>query len=91
MTLINAKRLRDLKACSDQLAKFIKIFGEGDAPLSVETAVKHASEFDWTWASSHLLSPEAYAEYQRAMAPAYAEYQRVMAETFARLYIGEDG
>ena len=72
-------RLLKLKgACSEQVELF-KSLGGDTKPLTLELCLEHADKFDWSWAAQYLLSPAAYAEYDRVRAAAYAEYDRVRA------------
>ncbi len=73
---ITAARLEELGACQDQIDAFRKIWGDGPAPMTVETALEHAQVFNWNWAADKLLSDAEQAEYDRAEAWAYAEYVR---------------
>jgi len=78
--------LRNLAACADQRQRFADTFGES-VDVTPELCVSVADQFSWDWAAEHLLSPEAWAEYERATRPAWAEFERVCAETFGRLYV----
>jgi hypothetical protein len=76
---INAQLLKKLEACFPQVELFEKIFGEEDAPLSVETAVKRASDFDWDWAAMNLLSEENRETYEEAKAHLLKTYKEAKA------------
>ena len=80
MTLkpITAERLAALGACRTQLASFREMFPEG-APLTVETALSVAGQFDWDWAARHLLSAPALKDYSEATAPALKAYNEATA------------
>ena len=70
--------LKRLGACKAQREKFAELFPRG-VVVTEALCVEHAQEFNWDWAANHLLSPEAWAEYNRVRALAWAEYNRVMA------------
>lgn len=76
---ITADRLERLGACPDQVRRFRKLFGDGPAPLTAETAIAHAQVFDWNWAAKRLLTPAARAAYEAAEATAWAAYLKAIA------------
>jgi hypothetical protein len=76
--ILKLSTLIDLGACSYQVKRFRKTFGES-VRVTEKLCLSASDKFDWTWAASHLLSAPALAEYKRAMAPARAECERVMA------------
>lgn len=76
MKPINAKRLAELGACEPELDRFREIFGEGDAPLTVETAVKYAEDFSWGWAAEKLLTPSLRCEYEEAEGSLWYAYRK---------------
>jgi len=78
MTTITKTLLRRKGACADQIDKFVELFPEG-VVVTETLCIEHASVFSWDWAASHLLSPPAFAEYNRVTAAALAEYVRVRA------------
>ena len=82
MRILTLAQLEAAGACDDQRALFEKTFG-----LSVEITealcLEHAASFRWEWASAHLLSPAAWAEYDRACTAAMAEYNRVRSPAWA--------
>ena len=80
MTLkpITAERLAALGACRTQLASFRELFPEG-APLTVETALSVAGQFDWGWAAQRLLSATAWKAYNEATATAWKAYNEATA------------
>jgi len=82
---LSVERLRQLRACPEQVAVFVELFSS-EIDVTEELAVEHLDTFDWNWAAEHLLTAPAWAEYERVTAPAWAEYERVRACTFARLY-----
>ena len=98
MEPINANRLAELGACEPEIDRFLEIFGDDDAPLTVETAVKYAADFNWNWAAENLLTPSLWRTYQEAEIPLWRIYletnatpwhalQEVRAYLFASLYI----
>jgi len=98
---INVKRLITMGACEDQVNAMYDLIGDGDAPLTVEFAVKHAQVFDWDWAAYKILlyeSLEDYLEYtdaERILWLAYIndgtldvpEYKIALAKLFAAIYL----
>jgi hypothetical protein len=80
---INVERLRSLNACHEQVALFKSLFGEDDAPLTVETAVLYADKFNWDFAARTMLNSTALAEYDKVRAPALAEYNKACAPAWA--------
>jgi hypothetical protein len=81
---ITAKRLEELGACQSQIDAFRALWGDGPAPMTVETALEHAQTFEWEWAADKLLTDAARAEYERARAAAWAEAARAEAAEFER-------
>ena len=91
--------LIDKGACSSQVDLFRSRFGES-VEVTAELCASVAAVFDWDWAARNLLSPPAWAEYERVRAPAWAEhervtapalaeYERVRAASWAQSYIGD--
>lgn len=76
---ITAAKLESLKACSAQIATFRELFGEGPAPMTVETAVEYADTFDWDWAAQHLLDHSARRTYNETLAPIRRTYYEARA------------
>ena len=74
MIKLSVERLRQLGACTEQVDVFMELFGS-EIDVTEELAVEHLDTFDWNWAAEHLLTAQAWAE-----------YERVRACTFARLY-----
>lgn len=98
MKTITYKQLKAAGACKSQLRLFRKLFG-AKTEVTEELCVKHAHEFDFTWAAVKLLTATALEEYdrvtapaweehERVTAPAWEEYERVRATAFWRLYQG---
>ena len=75
---ITVERLRKLRACEYQVAKFAELFPDG-VVVTKELCVKHAQDFDWHWAAVRLLSFHALAAYDKAITPARADYEKVIA------------
>jgi len=95
---INVKRLITMGACEDQVNAMYDLIGDGDAPLTVEFAVKHAQVFDWDWAAFKLFSVKSLEEFVVRKAPlltsCYAandisrvEYKIGLAKLFATIYL----
>jgi len=79
---ITSRKLKLLGACRPQIALFKELGGD-TKKITRALCLKHASQFNWTWAAQHLLSPPACAEYERVRAPAWVEYERVQAPAWA--------
>jgi len=82
MKKITERMLWSRGACADQLDKFATMFPDG-AVVTAENCEAVSSEFDWAWASNHLLNPSARAEYDRVRASARAEHDRTCAPAWA--------
>ena len=80
---ITVNLLAEKGACKEQVILFRKAFGEGEAPLDDENAIKFASVFDFGWAARYLLNNEDLAKYNKACAPIVAEYQKAHAPIVA--------
>ncbi len=65
-------------ACAEQVKLFREKFGES-VLVTEDLCVSVAREFYFDWAAKHLLSPAAWAEYERAVVSARAEYERIKA------------
>ena len=99
--ILTLKTLKRKGACIDQLELFEATFGKS-AEVTVELAVKHASQFNFGWAACNLLTAAALAEYEKARAAAraayekaraaaFAEYEKARAAAFAEAYINDVG
>lgn len=75
---INSQLLKKLGACLEQTVLFEKIFGDSDAPLVVETATKHAFDFDFYWAANNLLSEKRLKIYREAISSDLRNYAKSM-------------
>lgn len=75
--------LVELDACSSHRRTFQRFFPQG-VEVTVEEAVRHSDDFDWTWAVRHILDPslpsgqaawlaadKAYSDYCDAADSAY--------------------
>src|SRR6185295_17160384 len=82
MRTLTLAQLKAAGACANQRALFEKTFGTR-VEITEALCLEHAASFGWGWASAHLLSPAAQAEYDRVTAPAWAEYDRVCASAQA--------
>ena len=82
MPKLTSRKLELLRACSSQVALFKELGGD-TKEITTALCIKYADQFDWNWAARHLLSPPAWAEYERVRAPAWAEYKRVEAPVWA--------
>jgi hypothetical protein len=72
--IVNAPRitinvLYYVAACRSQRDLFYTMFPDG-VEVSVEAAIAVADKFDWHWAAIHLLSPDAYGEFNTAQSAA---------------------
>jgi cyclopropane fatty-acyl-phospholipid synthase-like methyltransferase len=81
--LITVETLRRLHACTDQVKKFAELFPNGVEP-TLELCVKHAADFDWSWAACNLLTASARAQYDAACASAWAQYDAACASAWAQ-------
>jgi len=82
MTLtITEGYLDHLYACPAQLRKFVSLFPEG-VTVTEELAVKHAEDFEWTWAIYTLLMGEHKTEAKEALEAAEAHYRRTVKPTY---------
>lgn len=101
MNAINVKRLITMGACEDQVKAMYDLIGDGDAPLTVEFAVKHAQVFDWDWAAYKILLYESLEDYLKYTDAArilwldyytqekieHSEYKIALAKLFAAIYL----
>ena len=78
--IVTLAQLRRLEACTPQLEFFQRQFGT-EVTVTRELCLKYASNFDWDWAASRLLSAPARRDYDEAMAPPAA--RRVCDEAMA--------
>ena len=76
--IITLKQLDKRGACKGQRDLFEKLFG-ASVEITKELCIKHASDFDWTWATKNFLSAPAQVEYGKACAPAQVEYDKACA------------
>ena len=82
---ITVERLKRLRACKAQVARFAELFPDG-VEVTEELCIQHAQDFDWRWGSRNLLSPLALAAYDNAVAPARADYDNAVARAWARAH-----
>jgi hypothetical protein len=82
MRKLTLKTLIAKGACKDQVELFKAAFG-GRVDVTVALCVKHAGQFDWSWAARNLLSEAGRTDYDRARAPAWADYERAIVEASA--------
>ena len=80
--IITLKQLDKRSACTGQRDLFEKLFG-ASVEITKELCIKHASDFDWTWAARNFLSASAWAEYDKARASAQVEYDKARASAAA--------
>ena len=80
--IITLKQLDKRSACTGQRDLFEKLFG-ASVEITKELCIKHASDFDWTWAAKNFLSAPAQVEYDKALASAQVEYGKACASAFA--------
>jgi len=89
-THLTAAMLRDLDACSDQVAIFDAAFPDGltmptdDGAIAALAAKVAALRLDVGWAAEALLSPVAYGAYDEATAPARLAYDEATAAALLR-------
>ena len=76
--IITLKQLDNRGACKGQRDLFEKLFG-ASVEITKELCIKHASDFDWTWATKNFLSASAQVEYDKACASAQVEYDKACA------------
>ena len=80
--IITLKQLDKRGACTEQRDLFEKLFGAA-VDITKKLCIKHASDFDWTWAARNFLSAPARAEFDKARASAVAEYGKACASAWA--------
>jgi hypothetical protein len=73
---ITATKLRKLKACEEQVARF-----EREWPQGANVTVQHCNRaveigLDLDWLAEHMLTATAWAAYKQAKAPAFYEASR---------------
>jgi len=68
---ITVELLRRLGACQEERDFFAKLFPDG-TEVTVELCVKHAGDFDWSWAAEELLTFKAYDVYDADMDTVFA-------------------
>ncbi len=77
--LITAKQLRDKKACSDQVAIFVKEWPEGAKPTLVNCQRAVKLGLDLGWFAESFLSSSAWEAYKKAKASAWKAYDKATA------------
>mgnify|MGYP001564354995 CR=1 FL=1 len=82
MNTITAQQLKSVGACQGQIDLFRGLYGD-KTRVTVKKCAAVADKFSWDWATRHLLTAPALAEYKRVTAPALAEYERVAAPAWA--------
>ena len=73
---ITLARLKAARACQPQVDLFLSLFPDGQASVTPELCVAHASRFDWDWAADRLLTDaqrQAYFEARATAEKAYSE------------------
>ena len=78
MKKLTLETLTAAHACTSQVDLFRSLFG-AETEVTLEICLAHASEFEWSWAATCLLTAEARPEYERAIAAAWAERDRAIA------------
>jgi len=78
MAKITLRQLKLAGACNSQVELFRATFGNS-VEVTLATCLEHAQKFDWTWAARHILSPAAWAEYEKVCDAAWAEKVRASA------------
>ena len=74
--------LIDANACSKQRELFQDTFGDS-VTVTEELCLKHADDFEWSWAAENLLTTPARAEYDKVTTPARAECDKVKGAAWA--------
>jgi hypothetical protein len=75
MRKLTLKTLIAKGACKDQVDLFKAAFG-GRVDVTVALCVKHAGQFDWSWAARNLLSEAGRADYVQEAAQAWASLHK---------------
>ncbi len=70
LTLIT---LKTNNACNEQVELFQKLFGDS-VEITPELCIKHANDFDFTWAANNLLSKSSLYKYRNIRDTEYAIY-----------------
>ncbi len=75
--IITKTQLTNSGACKEQVELFESLFGESVA-VTEQLCVRHAQDFDWTFAAVRLLWGEhgesVYGQYAKEVAPAFSQY-----------------
>ena len=71
---VTAELLRAKYACGSQVVLFESLFPEG-VEITQELCVKHARDFDWSWAAKNLLPEKQREDYVEGRAPLLADYK----------------
>ena len=79
--LLTYEMLRAKGACDQQADKFRALFPAG-VVLTEALCVAHASDFDFGWAATNLLSATAREAYEQACATAREVYKQARATAF---------
>ena len=78
---INARMLKRHGACTPQYKLFLKYYGSTrSVEVTEEEAMKHAHDFDWSWAAKKFLNNNQYRLYEEAMEEALKLYNEAIAE-----------
>ena len=83
---ITSDLLRSKKACEDQVKLFESLF-PGGTEITEDLCVKHASQFDWKWASRNLLNKKQREAYLIAITPAMEAYHLAIAPAEAAYHL----
>ena len=97
--IITLQQLKDKDACTPQLLLFKETFGKS-VTLTEELCIKHAQDFDWSWAAYNLLSAparkvynetseSAWKVYDKTRAPAQKVYNETLASAFYKAYTNQ--
>ena len=68
---MTSEMLQELGSCSDYTGRFIRLFPTTDeryvdgVEVTADVCVENATEFDWSWAASVMLTEEGKQEYNR--------------------------
>lgn len=80
--ILTLARLKKAGACSEQIDRFRRLFGE-QVEVTEALCAELAHAFDWGWAAEHLLSPLAEEVYDAALDQAWEAYLAALAQARA--------
>jgi hypothetical protein len=80
--ILHVQTLIDKGACLSQVKLVRKTFGES-VRVTVALCARMATQFQWEWAATHLLSADMLADYKAAIAKPSADYEAARAKPWA--------